>query len=576
MAINKTQSADSGMKMPGEGIVLLALLPFWTPLIPPMGIASLKRYLEDNGYTVRTIDATTEERFKELYDRYFGALKEFVTENKRGNFYNVGHDVMQNHMMAYMHRTEEHKYRSLVKELIKKIFYTEFDDRQVAVVTEIVAEIYRRLEDYIDRLIEKEKPYIFGLTVHIHTLPASLFAFRRVKEKYPHIKTVMGGGIFTEQLSVGSENLAYFQEKIDYIDKILVGEGEVLLLKYLQGELEEQKRIYTSNDIEGENLDFTAKKLPDLSDFKLEYYPSLAASGSVSCPFQCRFCSETVYFGKYRKKNARQTMEEMIQMYRLYGRQLFNMSDSLLNPIITELADAFIESGVILYWDGCLRVGNAAADVENTLHWRRGGFYGANLGIESGAQAVLDLMGKRITVEQSKKTLQALAYAGIKTTTYWVIGYPGETEEHFQQTLDFVEELKDDIYQAESHPFQFLNGLVNYDGWANTSPVAPLYPRFARDMLVIQTNIIRCEPPREEIYRRLNRFVGHCTKMGIPNVYSERDQYMADERWAKMHPNAVPAMIKFKDTGRKIEECRQIGNVYRSQKIDIDDGEFIF
>jgi hypothetical protein len=556
--------------------VLLALLPFWTPLIPPMGIASLKSYAEKYGHRVKTVDATVEEQFKEVYNRYFDVLRKFVPENKRGNFYNVGHDVMQNHMMAYMHRKNEREFNQLVKTLMYKIFYCHFDDGEVAIINDVVKEIFIRLERYMLEMLEKEKPQVLGLTVHIHTLPASLFAFKLAKEKYPHIQTVMGGGIFTEQLSLGSDNLAFFLEKIDYIDKIIVGEGEVLFLKFLAGELDPAKRLYTMQDINEGPLDFSNRLLPDLSDFKLEYYPCLAAAASISCPYQCRFCSETVYFGKYRKKSAVRTVEEMIALHRKYGGQMFNMTDSLLNPLISDMADAFIESGVILYWDGCLRVGKSTGDIDNTLHWRRGGFYGANLGIETGSQAVLDLMQKGITVEQSKATIQALAYAGIKTTTYWVIGYPGETEADFQQTLDFVEELKDEIYQAESHPFQFLNGLVNYNHWVKDNQVLPLYPPEARDLLIIQTSIIDCYPPREEIYRRLNRFTALCQQLGIPNVYTDMDLYQADRRWKRLHKNAVPEMIEFREKNTHLNECRNIKKVFRSRKLQMDEGDFMF
>ena len=36
------------------------------------------------------------------------------------------------------------------------------------------------------------------------------------------------------------------------------------------------------------------------------------------------------------------------------------------------------------------------------------------------------------------KALASLAGAGIKTTTYWVIGHPGETESDFQSLLEFA------------------------------------------------------------------------------------------------------------------------------------------
>jgi radical SAM superfamily enzyme YgiQ (UPF0313 family) len=77
--------------------------------------------------------------------------------------------------------------------------------------------------------------------------------------------------------------------------------------------------------------------------------------------------------------------------------------------------------------------------------WRRGGFYRARLGIESGSPKILQKMGKNTTIDQIKKALSNLAYARIKTTTYWIVGYPGETEEDFLKTLTLIKELQNEI-----------------------------------------------------------------------------------------------------------------------------------
>ncbi len=92
------------MKIEKEKI-LLVCLPFWTPLIPPMGIACLKSFLEKYGYQVKTVDANIEKDFSKSYSEYFDALKDSVPLDKRGNFYNIGHDVLRYHMMSWPYYT---------------------------------------------------------------------------------------------------------------------------------------------------------------------------------------------------------------------------------------------------------------------------------------------------------------------------------------------------------------------------------------------------------------------------------------------------------------------------------------
>jgi radical SAM superfamily enzyme YgiQ (UPF0313 family) len=538
--------------------ILLELLPFWTPQIPPVGISSLKSYLEAHGYEVATGDANVEESYRQMYTKYFNSLREYLSQRQRGNFYNVGHDVLQNHMMAHQNKTDETRYRELIKELVARTFYREIDDRQADRLTEAVEELYRWLEGYMIRRLEQEKPDVLGLSVYKGTLPASVYAFRLTRERYPHIKTVMGGAVFAQALGIGTTDFERFQKYTEgSIDHIIVGEGEQLFLKLLEGELPETQQVYTLQDIGNRTLELETAPVPDFNGLQLQFYPTMAAYSSRSCPFQCSFCTETVYWGKYRKKSPRRIVEELKSLNRKYGNQLYLMCDSLLNPVITGLADEFIRDEAVIYWDGYLRVDRQVTEPETVQTWRRGGYYRARLGLESGSPKVLKSMNKNIPMDQIKAAVFNLADAGIKTTTYWIIGYPGETEEDFQATLALIEEMQDDIYEADCNPFGYYQtGQVDSQKWANEGKPVRLYTESYNDMLVLESWIIDGEPTREETYRRISRFISHCEKLGIANPYSLYDIHRADERWKKLHKNAVPSLMQFKNKDVVIDECK--------------------
>lgn len=543
--------------------ILLCLLPYWTPLIPPLGISTLRTFLNRHGYNVKTLDFNIEEIFHDINKKYYDTLKRCIPGEMRGNFYNVGNDVAREHMMAHINHTDRSEYIELVRQLIEKNFFVTPGDPDINDLAAILDDFYSALGEYTVNLLEKERPGVLGLSVCSGNLPASLFVFKRVKELYPDIVTIMGGAVFTNQLEVGSPNFEYFLEKTPYIDKIIVGEGEILFLKWLRGELPESQKVYTLKDADHETLDLAGIGDLDLSDFDIRFYPYLATFASRSCPYQCAFCSETVYWGKYRKKGAAQLVGELMRQHRKYRRQLFLLGDSLLNPFISDFVSELLKSDTVLYWDGYLKASKSASDPEEAFRWRRGGFYRARLGLESGSPAVLDLMGKKITPDLMRETLASLAYAGIKTTTYWLVGHPGETEEDFQQTLDFLEESKDNIYEAECNPFRFyLTGQVKSGDWAGKNKVMLLYPEKARDMLIVQTMMMECRPSREEIYDRVRRFVRHCKKLGIPNPYTMDEINKADERWIKLQKNAVPPFLKFRAPDVNFDECRNIKKIY--------------
>lgn len=568
----------------GEKIVL-AVLPFGVPLIPPLGISCLKVFLQQHGFSnVKTIDVVVEPGFKDEYSEYFDILKQAFVGNENeevnsGNYYyNIGHMVLTHHMMAHLKYNDEKKYIQLIKLLIHKNFYVMVDDEMVLKLKKIIDKFYSRMERYLVRILKEEKPGVLGLSISRDTLPVSMFAFKVTRKMYPQIRTVMGGTVFFDELAPGTHSLEIFlDETKEYIDKIIIGEGELLFLKLLQGEFPEEQRVYTGQDINGELLDLSTAGIPDFYDFNLSYYPYIGSYTSRSCPFKCSFCAETVGWGKYRKKSAPQVAVELMELYKRHGNQLFFMGDSLLNPIITSLARELIKTDRSFYWDGYLRVGRHVCSRENTMLWRRGGFYRARLGLESGSQRVLGLIDKKITIKQTKEAISALAYAGIKTTTFWIVGHPGETEEDFQMTLNLLGELKDDLYEAFCIPFTYhLSGQVKSDDWRKENTPRLVYPEEFINMLIVQDWTMDCEPSREEAFKRCLRFIMECKRLNIPYPQLFSEVIQAEERWKLLHENAVPPQTEFINRKNYIDENKYIKDLIYIQSAIQDDSDFNF
>jgi radical SAM superfamily enzyme YgiQ (UPF0313 family) len=534
--------------------ILLGVLPYWAPVLPPVGLARLKSFLTPYGYPVKVVDFIVKNETLAFYYGYFDVLKECIPPGKRGNFKNIGHDVLQNHMMAHINYKDEKKYIELIKIVIYNTYYVQVEDSYIYRLNKLIADYYAALKEYYLFLLDFEKPDVVGLTVYRDTMAASMFVLRLTKEKNPRIRTVIGGGIFADSHSVGTPNFERLLEATrDCVDHIFIGEGELLFLKYLQDELPETQRVYTVEDVAGKMLDLENADVPDLGDLNIRKYSHLPATASFSCPYRCSFCNEIKFRGKFRKRNIKDSVDEMEKLYKMVelnnvnsGHQLFFLTDSLINPVVNQLAAELINRNVSLYYDGYYKVDDAAADTNNTFFWRKGGLYRVRLGVESGSQKILNLMSKGITVDQIRKAVGSFALAGIKTTTYWVIGHPGETEEDFQMTLDLVEELKNVIYQAECNPFLYhYSGQNSSDNWQDKR--IRLYPEWARDTLVFDYWTLDLEPLREEAYARMQRFVNHCQKLGIPNPYSLKESFDADRRWEKQQKFAVPPMDKFNE-----------------------------
>ena len=67
------------------------------------------------------------------------------------------------------------------------------------------------------------------------------------------------------------------------------------------------------------------------------------------------------------------------------------------------------------------------------------GCYQISLACESGVQRVLDnVINKRLPIETILPSIENAKKAGMLVHTFWVLGYPGETYEEMQTTIDFA------------------------------------------------------------------------------------------------------------------------------------------
>lgn len=527
--------------------ILLLLMPFWDPLVPPNGIAHLKSYLTSKGFNILTRDLTISVQAQDTYQRYFESIQNALPEKKSiGEIVKVGHDVLNTHLFAEIHRKKnDTRVTELLNDCIYKHYYAYISKESLIILQNILQAYLEFLSDLIKDVIEEDKPEIIGFTLYSGTLASSLFAARVIKKYRPKIRVVAGGGIFAETHTYLSYNFNKLLEvSKGYIDNFFIGRGEILLEKYLKNELDTESIVFREQDYKHDSLKFTDIPIPDYSDFDLRRYPYICASSSSSCPYSCSFCNTREFWGKYKVKDISQTIKEMVELHRRTNKQLFYMTDSLLNPTIDELSHGFSKIIHPLYLDAYLRVGNESADFERTKAWRRSGIYRVRMGCESGSQRILNKMNKQITVQQIKNSLKSLADSGIKTTTYWVAGHPGESEEDFNETLSLIEELKDSIFQAECAPFKTqFNGQSGSQEW--DKQIIPVYNKQYSDLFIFNLYDLETTPDRYTIYSRLQRFYQHCESIGIPNPYSLKEHLNADHRWSTLHESAVPGLINF-------------------------------
>ena len=177
------------------------------------------------------------------------------------------------------------------------------------------------------------------------------------------------------------------------------------------------------------------------------FYPMLASRG---CPFECVTCGEAVVskIRRYRQRSVDDVIGEIRHAVTNYGAREIQFSDptfGLDRRWAHALCDRLISEGLDIPWSALTRVDTVRPDLLE--HMAAAGCWNILYGIETGSADVLKLIKKGTTLDQARETIAATKAVGIEVTASFLLGLPGEREEHLQRTIDFAIELDPDYAQ---------------------------------------------------------------------------------------------------------------------------------
>jgi p-methyltransferase len=116
-------------------------------------------------------------------------------------------------------------------------------------------------------------------------------------------------------------------------------------------------------------------------------------------------------------------------------------------PRFKDICRLMIRKKYPFKWFSYFRCSNS--DEEAIQLMAESGCAGVFLGIESGSPTILQNMNKAATIEKYVKGIEWLRQYGILTFGSFIVGFPGETDETVQETIDFLNETKPDYFRAQ-------------------------------------------------------------------------------------------------------------------------------
>lgn len=165
---------------------------------------------------------------------------------------------------------------------------------------------------------------------------------------------------------------------------------------------------------------------------------------------KCAFCSwTTLYPGKdYRKHSAKRMLDEIGMLIEKYHvKEIMDDSGSFpIGPWLKEFCEGMIERGYNkrIRLDCNMRL-KALSQEEYDL-MGRAGFRFILYGLESGNQETLDHINKNLKVEEIEKGVRMAKKGGLEPHITTMMGYPWETKEDAQRTIELSKSLFDKGY----------------------------------------------------------------------------------------------------------------------------------
>jgi anaerobic magnesium-protoporphyrin IX monomethyl ester cyclase len=264
-----------------------------------------------------------------------------------------------------------------------------------------------------------------------------------------------------------------FLDEVTSVDVAVIGEGEYAMLEVAQAF--EDKRKFS--DVLGiayrengtvkvnptrpfiENLDELPYPAYDLVDMEHYLNPpegvgyrsfqnrAISMITSRGCPFNCCFCAVHLHMGqRFRAHSAPYVLDHIQHVVEKYKvKNVFFEDDNLTLSVnrFEAICDGIIQRKIKIGWETPNGVRADCLTLDLLKKMKQSGAKSIFVGVESGDQQILDnVICKSLDLNRVVEFAKNARKIGLKTGAFYIIGFPGETKENMQRTVDFALELK--------------------------------------------------------------------------------------------------------------------------------------
>lgn len=297
-------------------------------------------------------------------------------------------------------------------------------------------------------------PEWIGLSIFTsESLDFGLILSHYIRKLLPGVKIVAGGKGLEVRSAMTFGSPMNYQVWHDHgvVDTVVVGDGETALVDVIKNDL---RGIIHAPAQTKQDLDQIP--LPDWSQYDLSLYAQLApyrdqesrydepymtVTSSKGCVRNCTFCDVASFWPEFIFRDPARVAEEIIDHYRATGIRKFWFTDNLINGSVATYREinrilAREIPREITYGGHAIFRGRSQMPEQDFDLAAQAGCKTWIIGIESGSERLRYDMRKKFTDDDLDWSVRQLHRVGIVQDWLIMVGYPSETDEDFEMTLD--------------------------------------------------------------------------------------------------------------------------------------------
>jgi radical SAM superfamily enzyme YgiQ (UPF0313 family) len=315
----------------------------------------------------------------------------------------------------------------------------------------------------IAREVLKFNPDIVGIQCYTFDVFNVKRILDSIKSADRRIITVIGGPHIS---ALPFQTMEFFKDTCDFG---FVGEAESGFRKFLRSVekragFEEVKGliwrnrdggVVLNNNVQVEDLDSLG--YPSWDILKPEEYPPSQHGAffknfpiapiitTRGCPYKCAFCVTPHLYGKkLRHHSVEYVCREIEYLYNRHGIREFHIIDDAFTSDINYAKKVCrgilsLNLNVSFATPNGVRMNNLDSELLGLM--KECGFYSLSVAPESGSERILFRICKSISLKEITAACKKIKDFGFKLTGFFILGFPGETEEDINETINFSKTL---------------------------------------------------------------------------------------------------------------------------------------